>query len=30
MDEEDGVRRSSAWPDQPEPVAIRSIGEIAS
>jgi hypothetical protein len=30
MDVEDGVRRSSAWPDQPEPVAIRSIGEIAS
>jgi hypothetical protein len=30
IDEEDGVRRSSAWPEKPEPVAIRSIGEIAS
>ena len=30
LEEEDGVRRSSAWPEKPEPVAIRSIGEIAS
>lgn len=28
--DENGVRRSSAWPDKSEPVIIRSIGEIAS
>lgn len=30
LEEEDGVRRSSAWPEQPVPVTIRSVGEIAS
>ena len=30
LDEEDGVRRSSALPEQPVPIAIRSIGEIVS
>ncbi len=30
LEEEDGVRRSSAWPERPEPVTSRSIGEIAS
>ena len=30
IENDDGVRRSSAWPDQSEPVTIRSIGEIAS
>ncbi len=30
IDDEDGVRRSSAWPDKPEPVAIRSVGESVS
>lgn len=30
MEEEDGVRRSSARPEKPAPVAMRSIGEIVS
>ncbi len=30
IEEDDGVRRSSAQPEKPEPVAIRSIGTIAS
>ena len=25
-EDDDGVRRSSAWPEAPEPVAVRSIG----
>ncbi|HEU5218540.1 MAG TPA: hypothetical protein VFU23_07765 [Gemmatimonadales bacterium] len=29
-DDGDGVRRSSAWPDKPEPVAVRQVGTIAS
>ena len=30
IEEDDGVRRSSAQPEKPEPVAVRSIGTIAS
>ena len=30
LEEDDGVRRSAALSEQPAPVAIRSIGEIAS
>ena len=30
IEEDDGVRLSWAWPIQPAPVAVRSIGEIAS
>lgn len=28
-DDDDGVRRSAAWPHTPEPVTVRSIREIA-
>lgn len=30
IDDEDGVRRSSAWPETPAPVAVKSVGEIVS
>ncbi len=30
MEDEDSVRRPSAWPEKPEPVAVRSIREIVS
>jgi hypothetical protein len=30
IEEDDGVRRSSAWPTRSAPVTVRSIGEIAS
>ena len=30
IEDDDGVRRSSAWPLKPVPVAVRSIREIAS
>jgi hypothetical protein len=30
IEENDGVRRSSAWPEAQRPVAVRSVGEIAS
>lgn len=30
IDEDHAVRRSSAWPDQPTPVAMRSVGRKGS
>ena len=30
IEADDGVRRSSAWPEPQRPVAVRSVGEVAS